>query len=233
MRKHGSTDYVELKATELERDLGVNVDTSLKFSQHVEIQVNKANRLLGLIRRSFVYLDSQTMKTLFIAIVRPHLEFGNVAWSPFLERDKKLIESVLRRATKVIPCLKDLEYEERLKKMRIPSMTYRRMRGDMIECYKYTHSMYKLDNSILKLEKNSNTRGHSYKLEKHRCNTSLRQRFFTQRVVERWNKLPAQVVEAPSVNEFKNILDLIMQDFMYSVVEPPTLIRFDQKINSQ
>jgi len=88
-----------------------------------------------------VYLDSQTMKMLFIAIVRPHLEFGNVAWSPFLERDKKLIESVLRRATKVIPGLKNLEYERRLERMKIPSMTYRRMRGDMIECYKYTHNV--------------------------------------------------------------------------------------------
>ena len=77
-----------MQSTELEKDLGVNVDTSLKFSQHVEIQVNKANRLLGLVRRSFVYLDSQTMKMLFIAIVRPHLELGNIAWSPFLERQE-------------------------------------------------------------------------------------------------------------------------------------------------
>ena len=83
MRKYGSNESVELHSTELEKDLGVNVDTSLKFSQHVEIQVNKANRLLGLVRRSFVYLDSQTMKMLFIAIVLPHLKFGYVAWSPF------------------------------------------------------------------------------------------------------------------------------------------------------
>ena len=51
MRKHGSNKSVELQSTELEKDLSVNVDTSLKFSQHVEIQVNKANRLLGLVRR--------------------------------------------------------------------------------------------------------------------------------------------------------------------------------------
>ena len=101
------------------------------------------------------------MKMLFIAILLPHLEFGNVAWSPFLERDKKLIESVLRRATQVIPGLKDKEYEDRLKEMKIPSMTYRRVRGDMIEVYKYTHNIYKykLDNSILKLDNKSSTRG--------------------------------------------------------------------------
>ena len=153
------------------------------------------------------------MKMLFIAIVRPHLEFGNVAWFPFLRRDKKLIESVLRRATQVIPGLNDKEYEDRLKEMKIPSMTYRRVRGDMIEVYKYTHNIYKLDNSILKLENKPSTRGHIYKLEKQRCKTSLRQKCFTQRVVERWNKLPVQVVEAPSVNVFKNRIDSLMQEY--------------------
>ena len=132
-----------MQSTELEKDLSVNVDTSLKFSQHVEIQVNKASRLSGLVRKSFVYRDSQTMKMLFIAIVRPHLEFGKVAWFPFLGRDKKLIESVLRRATLVIPGPKGKEYEDRLKEMKIPSMTYRRVRGDyMKEVYKYTHNIY-------------------------------------------------------------------------------------------
>ena len=93
----------------------------------------------------------------------------------------------------MIPGLKDKEYEDRLKEMKIPSMTYRRVRGDMIEVYKNTHNIYKLDNSILKLDNKSSTRGHIYKLEEQRCKTSLRQKFFTQRVVERWNKLPVQV----------------------------------------
>ena len=60
---------------------------------------------------------------------------------PLLERDKKRIESVLRRATQVIPGLKDKEHEDRLKKMKIQSMTYRRVRGDMIEVYNYTHTI--------------------------------------------------------------------------------------------
>ena len=174
------------------------------------------------------------MKMVFIAIVQPHLEFGNVAWSLFWERDKKLIESVLRRATKVIPGLKDKEYEDTLKEMKIPSMTYRRVRRGMIEVYKYTHThnIYKLANSILKMDNKSSTRGHIYKLEKQRCTTSLRPKFFTQRVVERWNKLPVQVVEAPSVNTLKNRLDSLMQEYVYRLEEPPTHIRPYQKISS-
>ena len=55
------------------------------------------------------------MKTLFSALVRPHLEFASSACSPRLEKDSKLIEGVLRSATKCVPGLSNLQYEERLK----------------------------------------------------------------------------------------------------------------------
>ena len=99
--------------------------------------MNKADKILGLIRCSFEFLDAETMK----ALVRPHLEFSNMAWSPMLERDKALIEGVLRRATKIIPGLKDLPYVQRLKAMKLPSMSYRRIRGDLIETYTLTTSI--------------------------------------------------------------------------------------------
>ena len=133
---------VQLEETELEKDLGVHIDPELKFSKHVERQVNKANRILGLIRRSYEFIDMEVMKKLFTSLVRPHLEFGNVAWSPRLEKDRNLIEGVQRPATKLVPELKDLEYEERLKRMDLPSLRYRRVRGDMIETYKYTLKIY-------------------------------------------------------------------------------------------
>ena len=95
------------------------MDPELKFSQHLERQVNKANRQLGLIRRSFHYLDCDTMKLLFAALVRPHLEFGNCVWAPYLEKDKKLIENVLRRETKVVDGLKDLSYKDHGSQLRI------------------------------------------------------------------------------------------------------------------
>ena len=78
MRGHGSSDRVTLERSEIERDLGIQVDKGVRFSQHFETQVNKANRLLDLIRRSLEHLDAELMKLLFVALVRPHLEFGNV-----------------------------------------------------------------------------------------------------------------------------------------------------------
>jgi len=66
-------NQLQLDATDLEKDLGVYVDTGLTFSTHCDKAVNKANKILGLIRRSYTFLDLTTMKLLFTSIVRPHL----------------------------------------------------------------------------------------------------------------------------------------------------------------
>ena len=58
---------------------------------------NKANLLLGLIRRAFTYLDGALMKQLYTAIVRPHLEYANVVWHPYLKWDIELLEMVQQR----------------------------------------------------------------------------------------------------------------------------------------
>ncbi len=215
------TSSVTLDKTVLERDLGVNVDKDLKFSQHAEIQVNKANKILGLIRRSYDFLDGDSLKRLFVALVRPILEYGNVAWSPRFKKDRKLIERVQRRATKQVPELSNLSYEERLKRLELPTLSYRRARGDMIEVYKYLHGSYQASPDLLPLDNNGKTRGHSLKLGKRYCRTSMRQSFFSYRVVDTWNALPADVVEAPNINCFKNRLDKVWSNYTYLDVQLP------------
>ena len=64
-----------------ERDLGLQTDRDLKFDQQVEMVANKANKMLGLIKRSFIYLDGPNMKTLYTSLVRPILEYGHVVWA--------------------------------------------------------------------------------------------------------------------------------------------------------
>ena len=100
------------------------MNKDLRFSQHIETQVSKANRLLQLIRKSYECLNADSIKLLFIAFIWPHLEFGNLVWSPRLEKDKKLV-GVQCRTTKIIPELKDLTYEQKFEKMKLSSMCYR------------------------------------------------------------------------------------------------------------
>jgi hypothetical protein len=102
------------------------VDNKLTFSKHVETKVNKANKLLGLIRITFCHLDGPSLRTLYCSLIRSHLEYGNVIWSPKFLKDCKLLENVQKRATKLVPNLKDLPYVERLRKLELPSLYYRR-----------------------------------------------------------------------------------------------------------
>ena len=110
-------------------------DPSLKFSIHIASAVKNANQILRLIRRSFSFLDINLMKQLYIYcyMVRPHLEYGNIVWHPQLKKDLDLIEAVQRRASKMVPGLHNLHYGERLRRMDLPSLMYRRLRGDVIE----------------------------------------------------------------------------------------------------
>jgi hypothetical protein len=70
---------------------------------------------MGLIRRTYSYLDEQSFKyflRLFQALVRPHLEYAEVIWSPSKVGDIDVLENVQRRGTKQIPSLKNLEYTD-------------------------------------------------------------------------------------------------------------------------
>jgi hypothetical protein len=104
--------------------------------------------------------------------------------------------------------LKELPYEERLKKLSIPSLEYRRNRADMIQVYRIFSGLDKLDASLFfEMNTSGPTRGHTLKIKKHHISTRLRQKSFSQRIVNLWNDLPADLVTAGSINIFKNGLE--------------------------
>ena len=213
MSSEGNT--VTLEVTRLEKDLGVNIDSELNFDEHVAIQTKKASQILGIIRRTFTHLDRESVPLLYKSLVRPHLEYCNVVWQPKWKKDKDLLEEIQRRATKMIPDLKDKSYVERLKALKLPSLYYRRARGDMIECFKYLSGIYEVNTDFLVLADSGYTRGHSRKLKKLSSKKSCRSNFFSRRIVNAWNSLPDSVVAAPSLNTFKSSLDKHWLKFQY------------------
>ena len=133
----GESTTIVLNQCHHEKDLGVIIDENLSFKEHVMQATSKANKIVGIIRRSFDYLDNKTFVLLFKSLVRPIIEYGNVVWHPQFKYLQQEIEDVQRRATKLLSHLKDLSYSERLKKLGLPSLEHRRRRGDMLDVYKY------------------------------------------------------------------------------------------------
>jgi hypothetical protein len=206
-RRDGEEYTVKLQESSVEKDLGVFVDNGLSFKEHVAKSTAKANQVVGVIRRSFDYLTEDLFVQLYKSLVRPTLEYGHSAWQPCHKTLCADVEDVQRRATKLLSSIKDLPYQERLKTLRLPCLEHRRLRGDMINTYKYVHGLYKVSRPKFQLSEGKSTRGHSLKLIKDHCRLNVRSNFFSQRVVNAWNSLPESVVSAPTVNSFKSRFD--------------------------
>ena len=161
---HGN---VTLDAVDFEKDRGVYVDEQLKFEEHISNSIKKANKMTGIIYRNFKMMGQDVFMNLYKTLVRPHLEYGSVVWSPSTIRDQRKVESIQRRATKLVPNIRDLSYEQRLKKLGIPSLQYRRQRADMIQVYKILHGIDRVDPVLFfqMAEEESRTRGHKYKIK--------------------------------------------------------------------
>ena len=125
-----------------------------------------------------------------------------------------MLEVVQRRATRMIPALRRLEYRDRLKELDMFSFERRCLRGDMIELYKmFSDSDYVDVGVFFILEEENRTRGHhEWKIKKHGCRLDIRKYFFSHRVVDFWNALPERVVNSTSLNMFKSRLDRHMSD---------------------
>ena len=196
-----------------EKDLGVHLVSSLKPSKQCAEAARKGNWILGLIKRHFSFLDKDIVVRLFKQLVRPHLEYAVQVWSPYFSKDKQLIENVQRRATRLISWLRDLPYEDRLKRLGLTSMELRRIRGDLIQVFKIVHGLDGLSfDYFFEFSNVTTNRGHSLKLRGKRCRLDVRKHFFSQRVINEWNSLPENVVSSPSVNSFKNSLDLFFKN---------------------
>ena len=193
-----------------EKDLGVTIDHEMKFEEHIARKVTVANAIVGQMRRSFSYLDCDTFKRIYTAFVRPHLEYAEAAWSPNLVRNIMALENVQIRATKLVDGLSKLTYPERLKRLDLPTLVFRRRRGDVIEMYKHFHTYDRSTLAPSFKPRERPSRKHRFQLHMPPTKDGSKgpqTNFFFQRTTKIWNDLPVNVVEAENTNQFKNRLD--------------------------
>ena len=200
-----------LKKSKQERDLGVIIDSSGKSTEQCIMAVKKANTVLGMIKRNIIYKSKDVIMRLYKALVRPKLEYCIQAWCPYLKKDISILERVQKRATKMIEGYKNMSYEDRLSNTGLTKLEKRRARGDLIQVFKIIKGIDKVDYrqffEITDSNRSHKTRGHNLKIIKVGCKSDIRKHFFSQRVVNAWNGLTQFVVDADTVNSFKNRLD--------------------------
>ena len=101
-------ELIEIEQVKSEKDLGVNFDDKLLFREYISKKSALANRNLGLIFKSFTYLDKDMFLALYKSLVRPHLEYLTTVWSPMYKKDAMILENTQRRATKMANSLSNL-----------------------------------------------------------------------------------------------------------------------------
>ena len=182
--------------------MNINMDTSSFFLLHVIIPSNIFRRKV---------CDE------YIII----LEYAVQTWSPHQIGHIRLIEGVQRRFTRMIPELKRLSYEARLKRLNLTTLEIRRIRGDLIEVYKILNGLEKINpDSMFTRFTYNNTRCHTMKLEKKHVHLDSRKYFFTQRVIDYWNALPQTAIDAESINHFKDQLNVHLYNIIRGLNKP-------------
>ena len=201
------------------KDLGVVIDEKLKFHQHVRTIVGRAGGLMGDLLRSTVCRSPHFMLTLFVTHIRPIIEYCSSVWNVGYMGDVRSVESLQRRWTREIDGMVGVDYEERLRVLDLFSVYGRLLRKDLIRIWKAFHAEENLGVfELFDLGVNPRVRGHSFRLRVPICRSELRRKSFAVRCVLKWNRLPSDVVECESYEEFKRKLDISMGEEFFKVI---------------
>jgi hypothetical protein len=180
-------------------DLGVLVTHKLKWDEHINSCIKKANRRLGLVKRTVGYTCSSPVKLLcYTTLVRPLIEYSSQVWSCNVKKLIVNLESVQRRATKFI--LNDFSspYFDRLNSLKLLPLALRREYLDLVYFFNCTHNLIDINMTILPtfIPTHRTRTGMdplllSNKLVKH----TIYDKYYSCRISKLWNALPLYIRE--------------------------------------
>ena len=161
-------------------DLGVIIDSDLKFHEHVHSVVHKAGGLAQSLLKSTVCRSPDFMLFLLTSHIRPIIEYCSCLWNVGYLEDLRKLEKIQRSWTKKIDGLSSLSYADRLQFLNLYSVQGRLLRADLIQCWKIFNGKSCLTPAdLFDVRRLTQTRGHCHKIFTPRCRTDVRKRFFS------------------------------------------------------
>ena len=200
-----------LKTVSEVKDLGIYITSNLSWSLQATKCANKANSLLGFIKRIVGPKSPDLFSKLYKSLVRPILEYCSPVWSPHLKKDIEILEKVQRRASRFAlgTDAKDMPYDERLNRLKWPTLEKRRLFSSLCECYKTINRLNGLDPQELFIfaDKFRQLRSnHCFKLKARSAKLNSYKYSFFIRIINLWNNLPKEIAEADNLGTFKKYL---------------------------
>ena len=104
--------YHKIANEDSECDFGVLFKSNLKFDEHIDNTINKVNRITGLIKRKFKFIDKDLFLILYKSLIWSHLDYGNLIFYPTTKKCNQVLENAQRRATRLVSELRGLSYRE-------------------------------------------------------------------------------------------------------------------------
>ena len=203
MKASNSNDIIPINKSNLESDLGILISSNMKPTQQCNKAASKGNRMLGLMKRTFQSNNSFVWKKLYTTYIRPQLEYAVSAWNPFLLKDIRTIEKVQRRSTKKPHTHKGLSYPIRCSNWNITSLEKRRLRGDLIQKFKFFHGYENINwfSNPCNTPPRGGHRGFFIREIVKNCNERFH--FFNNRIAGPWNSLPDDIVYSIKLTPLK------------------------------
>ena len=202
----------QLECVSSAKYLGVSIDKALNWNTHIANITKKANGVKAFLQRNMAQCPRKTKETCYEHLVRPLVEYASSIWDPWTKENISKIEAVQRRSARFV-CSDYSRYssvKSMMEDLKWPSLEERRARNKVTLMYRIVRQQIAIDREIMTKSSASNNRGHSWKYHLPYARTQTYKFSFFPSTIRLWNLLPAEAVDSPTIDTFRNRISKIL-----------------------